>query len=530
VSGATWTLIGFGGGTVIRTIGNMTLTRFVAPEAFGIMALVNVTIQGLQMMSDVGVGTAIVQHKRGSEDTFLRTAWTLGIIRSVLIALVGCLLALPIARMYDNAVLAPLIIVSSLSTLLNGTMSTSLFIASRELKIHRVVAIELITSIVTTMTMILAAVCYPVISSAVLGLATLAWMPGAIARFVARNLTNPVWALLIGTFCGLVIRWVLSYTIVPSIRHRLCWNKECRTELIRYGRWIVLSTLLTFLTNQLDRFIVPKLLNNLTLFGLYSIALNFASMPMDILQRLGSQVLFPVYSTLARQNRFTGDTYARVSFIILTLGALSVSGLVAIAPGFIRTFFRAEYHDVAIILQVFALVVWLRVLQYNSSSALLAMGDTKIQASSNMVKLVGLAVFVAAGFYAGSALSDHRLAGLFGAIAGIALAELAKYGALAYAWARSDWSKLKPDVKATLELSVVCSLVVAGHFLTRSLPAWLDMLLSGLIVTLMYSVVMARALVMVAPHLPMKLPGPLARLVQTLSRFERKPKTAGGVA
>lgn len=529
MGGATWTLIGFGGSTLIRTVGNMTITRFVAPDAFGIMALVNVTIQGLQMMSDVGLGTAIVQHKRGGDETFLRTAWTLGIIRTVIIALIGCLLAYPIASSYGNPILAPLIILASLSTMLNGLMSTSLFLASRDLKVHRVVMIELIMALITTSTMIATAAVYPLLAGAFAGLASLSTMPAWASSFLLRYLTNPVWALLAGTTMGLIVRCVLSFTIIPGIRHRLCWNKECRTELMGYARWVMLSTMLTFLTNQLDRFIIPKLLNNLTIFGLYSIALNFASMPMDVLQRLGSQVLFPVYSTLARQNRFTGEVYARVSFIILTLGAMAVAGLVAIAPGFIRTFFRAEYHDVAVILQVFCIVVWLRVLQYNSSSALLALGDNKVQASSNLYKLVGLAVFVAGGYWVGTHLSTAPLAGLFGAIAGIALAELVKYATLAFRWAKGDLLRLKPDAKATLELAVVCGLVVLTHALTSRLPAWLDMVLSGLVVLAMYSMVMYRALVLVAPHLPMKLPGPLARLVGASQKAEREA-AAGGAA
>lgn len=523
VGGATWTLVGFGAGQLIRMVGNMALARFVAPEAFGIMALVTVTMQGLHMMSDVGIGTAIVQHKRGSDETFLRTAWTLGIIRGCIIALIGCLLAYPIARFNNQPILAPLIICSGLTMILHGGMSTSLFVASRDLKVSRVITIELVVSLSVTVVMVALGALYALLIPAFSALALQPWMPQSLASFSGNTLTNPVWAVMAGVVTAAIVRFALSYTLIPSIKHFWCWDETSRKELIRFGRWVMLGTLLTFLTNQLDRFMLPKLLKDFGLFGLYSIALNFASLPMDVLQRLGTQVLFPVYSRLARENRFSSEVYARVSFIILTLGALAVAGLVAVAPGFIQTFYKPEYHDVAIILQIFSVVVWLRVLQYNSSSALLALGDTKVQASSNGVKLVCLFAFVLGGFYLGKHLSTQPLAGLVGAIAGIAIAELGKYGILAYSFARGDWRRLKPDIKATLELLAVCAVVVGVHIVTRKLSPWLDMILSGSVVMLMYSAVMYRALAMVGPHLPMKLPGPLAR-------FQRVQPTPSGAA
>ena len=58
------TVGGFGASQVIRLASNLILTRILFPEAFGMMALVMVFLQGLAMFSDVGVGPAIMQSKR----------------------------------------------------------------------------------------------------------------------------------------------------------------------------------------------------------------------------------------------------------------------------------------------------------------------------------------------------------------------------------------------------------------------------------------------------------------------------------
>ena len=90
-------LFGFGFSQVLRLASNLVLTRLLFPEAFGVMAMVSVFLMGLAMFSDVGVGPAIMQSKRGDDRDFLDTAWTIQIIRGVSLWLVACALTWPMA-------------------------------------------------------------------------------------------------------------------------------------------------------------------------------------------------------------------------------------------------------------------------------------------------------------------------------------------------------------------------------------------------------------------------------------------------
>jgi hypothetical protein len=84
LSGVIWTIAGYGASQVMRFGGNLILTRLLLPEYFGLMALVNIPIIGLQLFSDVGIIPSIVQNKRGDEPGFYNTAWTLQIVRGIL--------------------------------------------------------------------------------------------------------------------------------------------------------------------------------------------------------------------------------------------------------------------------------------------------------------------------------------------------------------------------------------------------------------------------------------------------------------
>ena len=75
----------YGAQQALRLASNLILTRLLFPEAFGMMALVFMVIQGLNMFSDAGVSPAIMQSKRGDDPRFLNTAWTLKVGRGVIL-------------------------------------------------------------------------------------------------------------------------------------------------------------------------------------------------------------------------------------------------------------------------------------------------------------------------------------------------------------------------------------------------------------------------------------------------------------
>ena len=118
------TVGGFGASQVIRFASNLILTRLLFPEAFGMMALVMVFIQGLYQFSDVGVGPAIMQSKRGDDPHFLNTAWTIQAGRGVLLWLAASVLAYPMALIYGEAQLMQLLPVDGRDVLFHNTSQT----------------------------------------------------------------------------------------------------------------------------------------------------------------------------------------------------------------------------------------------------------------------------------------------------------------------------------------------------------------------------------------------------------------------
>ena len=112
-AGAVWTVLGMGGGSIVRLLSSLILTRLLMEEHFGLIALVNTFIMGLHLLSDVGVGQVIVQDKREDPD-FVNTVWTINVIRGVVLYLIATACAGPYAAFYEQPILAPLVRVTAI--------------------------------------------------------------------------------------------------------------------------------------------------------------------------------------------------------------------------------------------------------------------------------------------------------------------------------------------------------------------------------------------------------------------------------
>ncbi len=135
-------VLGYGATQALRLGSNLIVTRLLVPEAFGLMAIVNIVLFGVTMLSDVGIIQAVIQNKRGDDEDFLNTAWTLQIIRGGILCVATWVIAYPASLVYDEPQLFWLLLAAGLQLVIAGFESTSLFtlrrrVASLRLGHHR---------------------------------------------------------------------------------------------------------------------------------------------------------------------------------------------------------------------------------------------------------------------------------------------------------------------------------------------------------------------------------------------------------
>jgi len=86
---------------------------------------------------------------------------------------------------------------------------------------------------------------------------------------VVALVTRSIWALVLGGIVTGATRLVLSHAFLPGSADRFYWDAASVRALLRFGRWIFTSTLLTFAAMQSDRLIFGKLVT-MSELGVYS--------------------------------------------------------------------------------------------------------------------------------------------------------------------------------------------------------------------------------------------------------------------
>lgn len=369
IRGSAWTLGGFGISQVLRLGGNLLLTRLLFPEAFGMMMLVNIVMQGLQMFSDVGIGPSIIRHKNGDQAAFLNTAWTIQVIRGFLLCAAACGLAWPVAMFYDKPQLGPLIAVAALGAAIAGFNSTSLFTLGRRIALGRLTLLEVSARAIGTATMIAWALLWP-----------------------------SVWALVGGGLVSALAKMVMSHRVLPHRVH-FAWDAEARAELFSFGRAVALSTAVTFLADQSERLILGKYIP-LDVLGIYSVGFLLARFGTQILQRLMGKVLFPSISQVLRDDE--GRAVAHYRRIRTCVDGIAVAGavvLIPFGPWIIHHLYDSRYWDAGWMLQILAVQASFDIMRAPASWLLLAAGKPGYNVWAGLCRLVVLCVGLPMAFW-----------------------------------------------------------------------------------------------------------------------------------
>jgi len=86
IRAGVWSVAGFGATSLVRLASNLVLVRYLAPEAFGLMAVAVSLSAWLGMMTDLGINASVMREKEGERQDFLNVAWTIQFLRNLLIA------------------------------------------------------------------------------------------------------------------------------------------------------------------------------------------------------------------------------------------------------------------------------------------------------------------------------------------------------------------------------------------------------------------------------------------------------------
>jgi O-antigen/teichoic acid export membrane protein len=420
IKGAVWTAGFFSVGLLLRLVSNIILARLLAPELFGIMQVVYSLRTGVELISDVGISQNLIHNKNANDPDFYNTAWTLQLIRGVLLWLIFCAAALPIAAFYQSSIFSFVIPVAALSIVINGFTSTSHTLVLKRLEYGRRAAFDSIVAVASSVTQIIFAFYSPTI-----------------------------WALVFGSIFGTTIYAISSHFLLSDIKQKFFISKRYALHILSFGKWIFASSIIYFLSTNFDRLYLAKTIP-LELLGVYGIARVFSELLSSAVLQLSGSVIFPFVSSHSHMPR--SELHAQLAPIrlkFLLLAGLGFSLFAATADLLINLLYDQRYQAAGWMLPVLIIGAWFAILSNLNESTLMGLGRPNYSLFANSTKFA---------FLAGGLVLSVTHFGVLGGVLTVSASDLFRYIPIFIGQARERFSFGRQDLFITLGVFVLIAL------------------------------------------------------------------------
>ncbi len=433
LNGAIFIVLTTAAGVVLRLVNSIVFSHLFMPELFGLLALVTTIMIGINLFSHIGLQESVIQNPRGDEPAFLNTAWTLQLVRSFGMLLTAVAIAWPAARFYHDSRLAPLLIVLGFTCVIAACSSSSLLTMARHIQVRELTLLELFAQFVAFV-------------------ATVTW----------ALISPTLWALMGGRIISDIARCLVSYRMMRELRPRFMWDKSAVREIVKFGKWILVGTALTFLASQSDRLILGKLVT-LKVLALYGIAYALSDLPRQIILQFCSKVGFPFIAKFMDSPR---PEFRRLLLKyrapVLLIGAVLLSLTICTGDLFIAHVYDRRYHGAGWMIGILGLGLWHTLLYSTISPAIFALQKSHYNAIAQFAYCVTLFVALPLGYHS---------YGMLGAVIAVAVSDIPMYLCFLFSAVREGINPAGQDLLMTLAFILILAGALAlRHMLGFGLP------------------------------------------------------------
>ncbi len=338
--GAAWMV---GMRLVIRGIGMgsiIVLARLLVPEDFGLVALATMLAGLLETMSDFSFDTALIRDQSAGRKHY-DTAWTLSLLRGVVLAVLLVAFAVPAAQFFEDARIETIIYWLALATFIESFQNVGVVDFRKHMEFHKdfwFMTAQKLASVTV----------------------------GIVLAYFWRD----YWALVVAIIVGKFARVLLSFLMHPY-RPRLCLSEW--HGIFHFTKWLLANNVLFYLYLRADTLIIGKLLGAQTL-GIYSLAYEVSNLATTELISPIRRALFPGFAKLATDREKLNASVVDTLALIALIGAPIAVGIGLTADLLVPVLLGDKWLDAIPLIEILAIYGLLQSTNSATGPAYLALG------------------------------------------------------------------------------------------------------------------------------------------------------------
>jgi lipopolysaccharide exporter len=429
---------------LLATISTLVLARLLLPSDFGLVALGTTSLAILTSVTNISLSEALVQHRDPSDQHF-HTAWTLNLLRGVLVGSVFALIAFPVARFYSDYRLANVMFALSGSAILNGLENPRAIMLTKQLIFWQQFMLQVSQKLVTLIASVAIALIY-----------------------------HSYWALIGGILLGQFVGVLVSYTVLPF---RPSLSTRHARELFSFSIWLTLCEAINAINWNFDQLLVGKFIGK-TALGFYSVGNNLAATPSREVITPLTNTLFPAFSNLAHEPVRLAAAYGRAQALLTAVALPAGVGLALIAEPLVRLAMGPKWLPAVFVIRILASVFAFQTLGSLAQPLAMAAGRTQLLFKRDLQAFLYRVPMVIIGLY-------------FGGFAGVLYARaimgttgvLFNTNVVTKVTGLTLWQQMQPNIRAVASVLLMAAVLAPLSAFSEpgSDPGTLAMNLAGLV-------------------------------------------------
>lgn len=316
----------------------LIVTRLLAPEVFGLFAIVITFQYILSMITDFGVRSLIIVSDKPEDPEFLRTCWSVQLVRGAVLWVGVAVLGLTIYGLqqaqvfipesaFGHASLPAAIAVTGGQLLLMGLQSVNQHVYAYQMRFRMITIMNVATSALGPAFTITIAFFHPTI-----------------------------WALVISGLLSAAVRVVLTFSLFDGPSMRWCWAQKHVSELWKRGRWIMSHSTLSAATNQADSLLFGAFMPA-SLLGMYFLAKQIVSVIPAVIVKMQGAIALQLFKEMlgSQATEDMRNRYYRYRLPIDAVFCLLAGGAIMAGPALIDLMYDPRYLPTGTIILILAL-------------------------------------------------------------------------------------------------------------------------------------------------------------------------------
>jgi teichuronic acid exporter len=313
---------------VFTWIATFYIVRLLTPEDYALVGMSGLLVGIIVLIGDFGLNSSIIQKKSELTHQELSSLfWQYVIIGLTLSGIVN--LAAPLGAMFwgEERVLG-LIRLSSLVIIFVSLSQVPMALMQKKMHFKRYGLILSVTS-----------VC------------------GSIVTIILAYSEMGPYSLILGTVFMSILKLIL-FSVYEPFKPALHYSFKENIDHLKFGGTVTLDRYLWWYYSKCDSWFASKFLS-VNMFGVYSVAINLASMPIDKINAVVRPVSFPAFSKINNDNE-REEFFLKVTKYMAFLAFPIFIGLYWIADDFIPLVLGDKWIEATFIFKCLVLIFPLR--------------------------------------------------------------------------------------------------------------------------------------------------------------------------